>query len=119
MSQAEENLRDAETRLAQLEEQIELEKVANKRKLLEAKNNLKIAELQLKLLSPDVVRPEEVKRAEASVAQAKSNLDLTQKEFNRSENLYEQGYISKAELDSSQSKLDAAQAQYDSSRAVP
>ena len=114
VSQAEENQRDAETRLAQLEEQIELEKVANKRKLLEAKNNLKIAELQLRLLSPEVVRPEEVKRSEASVAQAKANLDLEKKEFDRNKNLHENGYISKAELDSAQTRLDSAKAQYDS-----
>jgi len=116
VSQGEDNLEDAKTRLAQLEEQIELEKVANKRKLLEAKNNLNIAQLQLRLLSPEVVRKEEVKRSEASVAQAKANLDLAQKGFDRSENLYEKGYISKADLDSAQTQLDAAQAQYDSSQ---
>jgi len=116
LSQAEKNLTDAQTRLAQLEEQLELERVANKRKLEEAKNNLKIAELQLRLLSPEVVRSEEVKRSEASVAQAKANSDLAQKEFDRKENLYEKGYISKAELDSAQTQLDAAKAQHDSAQ---
>jgi len=96
LSQAEENLEETKTRLAQLEGQLKLEEETNKRKLAEAENNLKIAELQLKLLSPESVRSEEVKRAEASVAQAKANLDLAQKEFERIESLYEYDYISKS-----------------------
>jgi len=116
LEQAKENLEDANTRLAQLGEQLELEKVGNKRKLAEAKNNLTIAQLQLKMLSPDVVRPEEVKRSEASVTQAKANLDLEQKEFDRKKKLYEQGYISKAELDTAQTQLGASKAQYDSAQ---
>jgi len=114
LSQAEKNLEDAETRLAQLEEQLALDRVANKRKLEEADNNLKISQLQLKMLSPELVREEEVERSKASVIQAKANLDLSQKEFDRKKNLYERNYISKAELDSAQTKLDAQQAQYDS-----
>ncbi len=116
MSQAEVNLEEAQTRSTQLEEQLKLEKEANERKLEEAKNNLKIAKLQLKLLSPEVVRPEEVKRSEASVAQSKANFELAQKEFDRKENLYEKSYISKSELDTSQTQLDAARAQHDSAQ---
>jgi len=116
LSQAEENLEETKTRLAQLEGQLKLEEETNKRKLAEAENNLKIAELQLKLLSPESVRSEEVKRAEASVAQAKANLDLAQKEFERIESLYEYDYISKSELDTAQTQLDAAKAQYESAQ---
>ena len=116
LSQTEEKLAEAQTRLAQLEGQLTLEKETNARKLKEAENNLKIAELQLQLLSPAAVRSEEVKRAEASVAQAKANLDLAQKEFERRESLYEDDYISEAELDTAQTQLDAAQAQYESAQ---
>ncbi|HIE25844.1 TPA: efflux RND transporter periplasmic adaptor subunit [Candidatus Poribacteria bacterium] len=116
LSQAEENLKEARTRLTQLEEQLELDRKANARKLLEAQNNLDIAKLQLRMLSPEVVREEELKRAEASVAQAKANLELAQKEFDRQKNLYDKNYISKAELDSTQQKLESAQAQYDSAQ---
>ena len=116
LSQAEENLKEAKTRLTQLEAQLNLEKEANVRKVEESKNNLKIAELQLKLLSPEAVRSEEVRRAEASIAQAKANLDLAQKEFDRKENLYEYDYISKSELDTAQTQLDSAKAQYDSAQ---
>ncbi|MBM3236328.1 efflux RND transporter periplasmic adaptor subunit [Candidatus Poribacteria bacterium] len=116
LSQAEVNLNDAKTRLKQLEEQFQLEKEANARKMEEAKNNLTIAELQRTMLSSEAVRSEEVKRAEASVTQAKSSLDLAQKDFDRQQSLYDKGYISKAELDSAKNKLDAAQAQYDSAQ---
>ncbi len=116
LSQAEENLKEAQTRSTQLEEQLKLEKETNERKLKEAENNLKISELQLRLLSPEVVRSEEVKRAEASVTQAEANLDLAQKEFDRRETLYEKGYISKSELDTAQTQLDAARAQHDSAQ---
>jgi len=117
LSQAEVNLKDAQTRLVQLEEQLKLEKEANARKLKEAENNLKIAQLQLKLLSPESVRPEELERAKASVTQAKANLDLAQKEFDRQKELYENGgYISQSELDTAKSKLDAAKAQHDSAQ---
>jgi HlyD family secretion protein len=111
------NLNDAKTRLTQLVEQFKLEKEAtNKRKMEEAKNNLTIAQLQLKMLSSEAVRKEEVERSKASVTQAKANLDLAQKDFDRQQNLYDKGYISKAELDSAKSKLEAAQAQYDSAQ---
>jgi HlyD family secretion protein len=117
LAQAEVNLNDAKTRLTQLVEQFKLEKEAtNKRKMEEAKNNLTIAQLQLKMLSSEAVRKEEVERSKASVTQAKANLDLAQKDFDRQQNLYDKGYISKAELDSAKSKLEAAQAQYDSAQ---
>jgi len=112
LSQAGVNLKDAETRLKQLEEQLKLEKEANVRKLKEAENNLKIAELQMKLLSPEAVRKESLEKAKAGVTQAKANLELAQKEFDRKENLYQDEYISKSELDVAQTQLDAAKAQY-------
>lgn len=117
LAQAEVNRNDAQVRLAQLEEQLKQEKESNARKLEEAKNSLKIAQLQLKLLSPEAVRPESVKKAKASLAQAKANLELAQKDFDRQKDLYENGgYIPKADLDTAKSKLDSAKAQYDSAQ---
>jgi len=116
LTQSEENLKESKTRLAQLEEQLILEKEANARKLKEAENNLKIAQLQRKMLDPEVVRPEEVKRSESSVTQAKSNRDLSQKEFERQKSLHEKGYISKSELDNAQKQLETANAQYESAK---
>lgn len=112
IKQAQENLAAAETRLAQLQEQIRLEKEANARQVKEAENALEMARLRLK--QAQISRPESVRRAEISVAQAKASLDLAQEEYNRRKALNDKGFVSKSEVDSAKAQLESARAQYES-----
>jgi HlyD family secretion protein len=114
IQQAEEKHAESQKQLEQLKEQIRIEKLANKRQLEDAVNSFDIANLRHNLLTSDTVRTEDLKRAEASAAQAKSSLELAQKEFDRKENLFAKKYISQADLDDAKAKLDSAQAQHDS-----
>ena len=114
IKQAKEKLAEAEKQLEQLKEQIEIEKVTNQRQLSDAENSYKMAELRHKLLTADTVREEDKKRAEASVAQAKANFDLAQKEYERKEKLFEGKFISKSDIDAAATQRDSARAQYES-----
>ena len=114
IQQAKEKYAESQKQLEQLKEQIRIEKLANKRQLEDAENSFNIANLRHNLLTSDTVRTEDLKRAEASAAQAKSSLELAQKEFDRKENLFAKKYISQADLDDAKAKLDSAQAQHDS-----
>ena len=113
IKQAQENVNSAQTRLNQLLEQIKTEKVTNARQLKDAQNDLAMAKLRQK--QAKTPRSETVKRAETSVTQAKSSLDLAREEYNRRQALYEKSFVSKSEVESAKAQLDAAQAQYDSS----
>ena len=112
IEQAKENVKEAQIRLDKLREDVELEKIANQRSVDQAEKDLEIA--QLKLKQAEVSRPESVKRAEASVTQAKITLDLAKEDYERSKSLHEKQFVSKSEVDSEKAKLDSAQAQYDS-----
>jgi len=113
--QAQESLAEAQQRLIQLKEDIRLEKIANKRGVMDAENSLNIANLRYKLLTSDEVRDENKRRAEASLAQDKANLDLVTAEHERNKKLYNKELISLAALESSQAQLKSAQARHRSS----
>ncbi len=55
--------------------------------------------------------------ARADIAAAKARLDLAQTELKRVQNLFNQGAVSRAELDMRQSQIDQASANYDVARA--
>ena len=112
--QAQESLLEVKRRLVQLQEEIRLEKIANERGVMDAKNSLNIAKIRYKLLTSDEVRDENRRRAEASLAQEKANLELITAEHKRNETLYEKELISQAALESSQAQLKSAQARYQS-----
>lgn len=112
IKQAQTNVADAETRLAQLQEQIRLEKEANARQIKEAENDLLMANLRLEQAKNP--RPENIKRARASVDQAKSSMELAESEYNRLKSLHEKSFVSKAEVDSAKAKYESAKSQYES-----
>ncbi len=114
IKQAEEKLAEAEKQLEQLKEQIRIEKITNKRQLSDAENSHKMAQLRYNLLTADTVREEEKKRAEASVTQAKANLELAEKEYDRKQKLFEKEFISKSDLDTAATQRESAKAQHDS-----
>ena len=110
--QAQESLVEAQQRLIQLKEDIRLEKIANKRGVMDAENSLNIAKIRYKLLTSDEVRDENRQRAQASLEQDKANLDLVTAEHERNKTLYEKELISLAALESSQAQLKSAQARH-------
>lgn len=114
--QSKEALAEAKKKLEQLEEQIRLEKIANKRGVKDAENGLKIANLRYKLLTSETVREENKKRAEATVTQEKVNLDLAKTEHERNVQLFEEQLISQASLDTSQAQYSSAEARYKSAQ---
>ena len=110
--QATESLAETKQRLVQLKEQIRLEKIANARGVMDAENNLKIAQIRYKLLTSDEVRDENRQRAQASLEQEDANLELIMAEHKRNKTLYEKELISQAALESSQAQLKSAQARH-------
>ena len=110
--QAQESLAETQQRLIQLKEDIRLEKIANKRGVMDAENSLKIANIRYKLLTSDEVRDENKRRAQASLDQDKANLDLVTAEHERNKKLYDKELISLAALESSQAQLKSAQARH-------
>ncbi len=110
--QGQESLAEAKQRLVQLREEIRLEKIANARGVLDAKNSLKIANIRYKLLTSDEVREENRQRAKNSLEQEEANLELVTAEHERNQKLYEKELISQAALESSQAQLKSAQARH-------
>ena len=110
--QSEESLAEARQRLVQLQEEIRLEKIANKRGVMDAENSLNIAKIRYKLLTSDEVRDENRQRAQASLEQEQANLELVKAEHERNQKLYQKELISQASLESSQAQLKSAQARH-------
>ncbi|RKU12074.1 hypothetical protein C6503_17925 [Candidatus Poribacteria bacterium] len=113
--QSQESLAEAQQRLIQLKEDIRLEKIANKRGVMDAENGLNIANIRYKLLTSDEVRDENRRRAQASLDQDKANLELVSAEHERNKKLYDKELISQAALESSHAQLKSAQARHQSS----
>ncbi len=112
--QAQENISESTIRLAKLQEDIKLEKEANRRAVKNSENDLEMVKLRLDQAKRG--RPESVRRAAASVTQAKASLDLAQDQYNRQETLHEKKFVSKSEVDSAKAQLESALAQYDSAK---
>jgi len=146
VEQEQANLKTAEARLIQAQENIELQKKQSAIQITQAEENVADAKTRLTKLREELElekeanarqvkesendlamakirlqqskksRPESIKRAEATVKQNEINLELAQEEYNRQKALYEKNFVSKSEVDSAKAKLDSAQSQCDSSK---
>ena len=114
IKQAEEKLAETKKQIELLREQIRIEHITNRRQLSDAENSHTMAQLRYNLLTSETVREEDKKRAEASVVQAKANLELAEREYNRKQQLFEKKYISKSDLDVAETQRDSAKAQHES-----
>ncbi len=114
IKQAEEKLAETKKQMELLREQIRIEHITNRRQLSDAENSHTMAQLRYNLLTSETVREEDKKRAEASVVQAKANLELAEREYNRKQQLFEKKYISKSDLDVAETQRDSAKAQHES-----
>ena len=114
IKQAKEKLAETKKQMELLREQIRIEHITNRRQLSDAENSHTMAQLRYNLLTSETVREEDKKRAEASVVQAKANLELAEREYNRKQQLFEKKYISKSDLDVAETQRDSAKAQHES-----
>lgn len=76
----------------------------------QAKNQLELAKAQL--ASAQSARPENIAQAEASYASAKAGLEIAEREYKRSKHLYEEGVMSKAQLDKAELNYQLALGTY-------
>ncbi|MEW6088856.1 MAG: efflux RND transporter periplasmic adaptor subunit [bacterium] len=112
VDQSKAELNAAKARLEKIKVEIGVEKESNKRLLKTAENNLEIAKIKLTQLEIGS-REEEIKRAEANLEKAKSNLDLYRGQYERIGKLGEKGFVSKDELESLKAKLESAKSDYE------
>ena len=73
------------------------------------------AEAQLTLLK-NGARAEDIQQAEDAVKQAKINMDLAEKDFNRMKELYDSRTITKKQFEDAQAKYELTQAQFSSAQ---
>ena len=81
--------------------------------LQQAKAAENAADAQLKLLKVGA-RSEDIQQAQDAVKQAKINMDLAERDFNRMQQLYTSNTITKKQFDDVQAKYELTQAQYNS-----
>ena len=81
--------------------------------LQQAKAAENAADAQLKLLK-EGARSEDIQQAQDAVKQAKINMDLAERDFNRMQQLYISKTITKKQFDDVQAKYELTQAQYNS-----
>ncbi|MGC9312355.1 MAG: HlyD family secretion protein, partial [Sediminispirochaetaceae bacterium] len=77
----------------------------------------KQARAQLELLR-EGARSEDIQQAEAQLAQARQNLELAKKEWDRIRSLYEEGSVTKREYDTVQNQYETGQSRYEAARAA-
>lgn len=115
IEQAESALAIASTRLEQAKELHELQQSQSKSQIEQAESALKLAMSRLTVAQKGA-RDQEIKVAENLVAQGKANFDNAKSNLERMQRLFEEGAISKQQLDLSQLQFDVAQAQYNSAQ---
>jgi RND family efflux transporter MFP subunit len=109
VAQAEAGLVGAEASLKQIQDVAET-RVSSQ--LDQAQAGLDALKTNLKKIK-DGARPEEKKQVEATVSQAKANMDNAQLDLGRMKKLYDDGAVSKQTLDGAETRTAVANAQYD------
>ncbi len=115
IEQAESALAIANARLEQAKELYELQQSQSKSQIEQAESALKLAMSRLTVAQKGA-REQEIKVAENLVAQGKANFDNAKSNLERMQRLFEEGAISKQQLELSQAQYDVAQAQYNSAQ---
>jgi len=77
-----------------------------------AQNRAELAMAEARLSSVEALRPREVEKAEAEVAQRLATLELARKELARQDDLLKQDFTSQQARDRTQEQLSVAEAQY-------
>jgi HlyD family secretion protein len=103
-------VRAAESNLRQTEIAARTQPDQTDAQIRAAKAALESARARLRALQTGA-RPQERQQAEQAVAAARANYELTRSNFERAQQLYQQGAIPKQQLDSARAAFEAAQAQ--------
>ncbi|MGB9595244.1 MAG: efflux RND transporter periplasmic adaptor subunit [Candidatus Poribacteria bacterium] len=109
VAQAEAGLLGAEASLRQVQDIAET-RISSQ--LEQAEAGLEALKTNLKKIK-DGARPEEKKQIEATVQQAKANMDNAKADLDRIEKLYAEGAVSKQTLDGAKTRATVAEAQYE------
>lgn len=125
VQEARDNLAVAEANLAKAKLQAEVAPTEKRLQVEQARTNLLNAEAKLAQLK-ETATSEEVDQARVSVNQAQLSVDSAQKDYERTKALFEQGAVTRQQLDSAENKyltavesLKAAQQKLDSLLAGP
>ncbi len=86
-------------------------------RLQQARSREKQARAQLELIR-EGARSEDIQQAEAQLAQARQNLALAEKEWDRIRSLYEEGSVTRREYDTVQNQYETGQSRYEAAQAV-
>jgi len=108
---AQANLDAAQARLGQAEAQRTSQAAQDAAQVRQAQAGVDAARARLANLLAGS-RPEEVQQAEEAVRVAAATLVLAQRDFERSEQLFRDGFISQQQLDLAKAQLDQARAQH-------
>ncbi len=117
VQQAEALVETARNRVRELERQLEIVDEQLRNQLQQAEAEKRAAELTLKKLR-EGARPQEKEQARQQLLAAEANLRNARLNWERSQKLYEQGAIAKAQLDEAQRQLETAQAAYEAAKAA-
>ncbi|MEZ8220312.1 Outer membrane efflux protein [Candidatus Fervidibacteria bacterium JGI MDM2 JNZ-1-D12] len=117
VQQAEALVETARNRVQELERQIEIVDEQLRNQLQQAEAEKRAAELTLKKLK-EGARPQEKEQARQQLLAAEANYRTAKLNWERSQKLYEEGAIPKAQLDEAQRQLETAQAAYEAAKAA-
>lgn len=125
LQEARDNLAVAEAKLAEAQTQAKLAPAQNKLQVEQARVNLLNAEAKLAQLKKGAT-PQDIEQARSQVTQAQLAVDTAKKEYERNKTLFEQGAVTRQQLESAESKyltavesLKSAQQKLDSLLAGP
>lgn len=117
VEQAEAAVEIARNRVREIERQLEIVDEQLRNQLQQAEAEKRAAELTLKKLK-EGARPQEKEQARQQLLAAEANYRAAQINFERTQKLYEQGAVAKAQLDEAQRQLDTAKAAYEAAKAA-
>ncbi|BDI31007.1 hypothetical protein CCAX7_30580 [Capsulimonas corticalis] len=115
--QQEANVQSAISKVSQAQTNYNIQVTQAKQNVLQARAQV-AAEQQTYLKTLRGSRPQEVLQSESSVTLAKANMSNSLVTLNRNKNLYAQGAIAKADLDTAQTTYDVNKAQYENAVAA-
>lgn len=105
----------ARARLEQARVEARRTDVSSDAAVRQAEQSLESARQRLRMLETGA-RPQEVRQAEAAVATAQANFENAQQSLTRSQQLYQQGAISRAALEADERAAEVARASLESAR---
>ncbi len=117
VQQAEALVETARNRVQELTRQIEIVDEQLRNQLQQAEAEKRAAELTLKKLR-EGARPQEKEQARQQLLAAEANYRTAKLNWERSQKLYEEGAIAKAQLEEAQRQLETAQAAYEAAKAA-